>query len=374
MKILVVNNFFPEHVGGIEYVAYNLVSLLRQKHIVHWMACDVSESPHQSCAGDIPLRCLNVTEKYLGFPYPIPVLTSLPKIFREVKWCDVINIHDCLYAANVLVFILAQMQKKPVLLTQHVSPVSYRKKYKNFLQTVAYGTIGRLIVARAVRIVFISQRVQKWFEIRMGLKRSTSIVMNGVDHRIFYPAPFKERDEIRKRLQFPDKKPIILSVGRFTEKKGLDILREAAERKPDYLWILIGRIDGLDPRLWKLSNVKVLINLFQSELRNYYSIADLIILPSTGEGVPLVLQEAMSCGTPVVVSEELNDSLPDVPLLKLKNLSSNELISLIDEFLSTPQKISDWKQDVFDYAVAHWSWEAAVNAYNNIFRELEINV
>jgi glycosyltransferase involved in cell wall biosynthesis len=39
-------------------------------------------------------------------------------------------------------------------------------------------------------------------------------------------------------------------------------------------------------------------------MRSLYAAADLVLLPSRGEGLPLVVQEALSCGLPVVISED----------------------------------------------------------------------
>ena len=371
MKILVVNNYFPEHIGGIEFAAYNLVSMFRRNHTVHWMASDVEQNPHVASTDDVPLRSLNFTETHLGFPYPIPVLASYPCVIHEVIWCDIIHLHDCLYAVNIIVYILSRIFKKPVLITQHISPVPYRQAYKNRLQAIAYGTIGKLLLTHSEEVVFISQRVLEWFVGQLHLNTRPNLILNGVDHRLFHPVQNNERKGIRKQLQLPDDRPVIVFVGRFTEKKGLDMIREAAERAQRYLWVLIGRVDGLDPRDWKLANIKVIPPLSQSELRKYYVASDLLALPSIGEGIPLALQEAMSCGTPAVVSDEIYGTLPDAPLLKLVDNCASSLLLTIDHYFSIPEEIGNWRMNVCNYAQSHWSWEAAGNSYENLFLRLK---
>jgi glycosyltransferase involved in cell wall biosynthesis len=193
MKILVVSNYFTEHAGGIEYVASNLVSCLRNTNLVHWIACDVKNPSHKVDEGDIPLDSNNYAEIKLGFPYPLPSLNSIPQIIREIQWSDVIHLHDCLYFTNVLVFVISRFLKKPVLITQHISPVHYGQKYKNALQWIAYRTIGRFVIENSEKVVFISERVQTWFCERMKLSQKSILMMNGIDRTIFFPPSAKKK-------------------------------------------------------------------------------------------------------------------------------------------------------------------------------------
>lgn len=110
------------------------------------------------------------------------------------------------------------------------------------------------------------------------------------------------------RQQYPGK--VILFVGRFLDYKRLDLLLEALSRmkEPDWTCLLIGwgpEEPQLRERCKALhldGKVHFLDYLPPEELVRYYVLARVMVLPSQWEPWGLVVNEAMACGTPVVVS------------------------------------------------------------------------
>ena len=368
MRILTISNYYPEHLGGIEFVALNLVQHWRTRHQVRWMACDVKTHPHQSHTDDTPLPALNFAESRLGFPYPIPIGKSFFEILREVKYCDVVHIHDCLYLANILAFLASRWYGKPLFVTQHVALVPYSQAYKNILQKAAYYLIGRLVLGKAAGAVFISERVKAWFEGYVRFRYKPILIPNGVDRGLFYPPAPKERESCRAQLGFLSDDIVLLFVGRFTQKKGLGLIREIAKARTKLHWLMIGR-DELNPRTWNLPNVQVLPPQSQDLLRKYYLAADLFVLPSVGEGFPLALQEALSCGLPVAAPKEIVYYVPDAPVIELDVDSLPALLQTLDNVIIKTKRLQDLRNEAADYA-KHWDWENVARQYENLFVNL----
>src|SRR6202008_680383 len=60
----------------------------------------------------------------------------------------------------------------------------------------------------------------------------------------------------------------------------------------------------LDPSVWGLPNVRVYSALSGSTLVPLYRASDVLLLPSVGEGFPLVVQEALACGLRIICGTE----------------------------------------------------------------------
>lgn len=364
MNIFTISNYFPSHPGGIEFVAMNLVSRWRKKHQVRWAACEVTTHPYQSTIDDLPLKANNFAERWLGFPYPIPTLRSIPIIFNQVNWSDVVHIHDCLYFTNIVAFFASLIYSKPIVVTQHIGLVPYKGIVKIKLQSFAYQTIGKLILERSDKIVFINENVKDWFKSRLNTRR-ISVIPNGVNRQIFYPSRVNERETIRAKLGYSEKDVLLLFIGRFTQKKGIHIIKKVAVNRPHYYWIMVGHGD-VDVSKWSLPNIKIIPPQTQAILRDFYVAADIFVLPSTGEGFPLAVQEALSCGLPTAVSEEVAMSQPNAPLIKLNTSSHHQVIKVLDEIITSPasRKALQTKSKNFSH---HWDWDVTALKYEELF-------
>jgi len=125
----------------------------------------------------------------------------------------------------------------------------------------------------------------------------------------------------RLKLGFAKSEKIVLYVGRFDPRKGIEtLLRSCAQILPDYRkdlkLIIVGgssanRADGqererIEKILQELSLEKQTIfagQIGHQQLPLYYCAADVCVIPSHYEPFGLVAIESMACGTPVVASD-----------------------------------------------------------------------
>lgn len=338
MRVLLVTHYYPEHKGGIEIVAGELAQRLVRRGVdVVWAASGSTPIAWERSATRIPMPAWNFSERFLGFPYPIWGPSSIFRLYREVRRCDLVHLHDSLYMGNVLAYVFARLLGKPVVVTQHVGPVPYSRWVLNALLAVANHTLASMVLGGCDHSIFISRRVQSYFAQFVRFRRAPRFIPNGVANSTFRPLGRDERRCLRDELGLPINKPIMLFVGRFVEKKGLPILRMLAEHFPDCEWIVIGW-GPIDPTSWGLPNVRCLGSMDRTRITAHFQAADLLVLPSVGEGFPLVVQEAMACGTPALISEETAQGLEGIETVAyVSDLARENLLALMGEILDSKE-------------------------------------
>lgn len=154
------------------------------------------------------------------------------------------------------------------------------------------------------RLICVSQEARVSFLLRGVPAEKLEVVHNGIRPR---PAA-STRAEVRERMGIPPDDRLILTVGRLQERKGYRTLLEAvpaiAERVPDahFLWVGEGPLEGqLRERVRKLGlEDRVLLAGRREDVPDLLAAADLFVLPSLVEGLPLAMLEAMGAGLPVV--------------------------------------------------------------------------
>jgi glycosyltransferase involved in cell wall biosynthesis len=116
------------------------------------------------------------------------------------------------------------------------------------------------------------------------------------------------RAAIRAGLGAGPDRPIVLAVGRLAPQKGFGLLLDAAARWRDVHpepWLVIVGEGPLEAELRGQAMALGLAVRFaghRTDVPALFAAADVFVLPSTWEGQPLVLQEALRAGVPIVAT------------------------------------------------------------------------
>jgi len=245
--------------------------------------------------------------RYLTLPYvgmytqPLAMAFASTAAMRSLRrasgGCDVIDAHY-FYPDGVAAAIAARRTGMPLVITARGSDV-------NLLSKLAWPRRHILWAARqAQEIVAVSTALAGRLS-ELGVESGKiSVVRNGVDMDRFAPV---DSHEARARLGLRDG-PVLASVGNLVSEKGHEVVIDALATLVGVQLLVVG--DGperqsLESRIVRLGlsqRARVVPARPQTELKWIYGAADAVVLASNREGLPNVLLEALSCGTPAVAS------------------------------------------------------------------------
>jgi glycosyltransferase involved in cell wall biosynthesis len=379
VKILMASHYFASHKGGVEIVAEALFHAFTDNGLeVVWMASDATAPPEpleKSRAVSLPV--FNFVEEKTGLPFPIPKIGALRRIVREVGNADILILHDCLYLSNIFAFLAALRHRVPTVIIQHIGFIPYANYVPNAVMRLANAIVTRPMLSRASQVVFISETTRKFFA-QLRFRRTPEVIFNGVNTELFHrPGASETVPKLRRKFGLPEDGTVILFVGRFVEKKGISVMKRMANLRRDWTWVFAGW-GSLDPTSWNATNVRVFSDLWGSSMAALYRCCDLLVLPSTGEGFPLVIQEALATGLLVVCGEEtltadpaMGEFVKGAPvLLGEDDKTAIEFLSAIDDMFSSEARMNDRSEERRAFAVSRYSWRRATERYMEIISRL----
>jgi glycosyltransferase involved in cell wall biosynthesis len=373
LRVTLVTHYYPAHRGGVERVAGQLAERLAAAGVASfdWHASDCDPAPAAPGLTASPAGAWNGLERAAGVPYPLWSATALRRLARSCRESDVVHLHDCLYFPNLVAFLAARRARRPVLVTQHIGLVPYRNPLLRGTHRAANRMLGSLVLGGADQVVFESETVRRYFSALTRFRRPAALVQNGVDTERFRPVAADERRAHRLRLGIAVDKPLLLFLGRFVEKKGLPVLRELAQRVPRAHWLFAGW-GPIDPAAWALPNATVVRSPGAEQLTALYQAADLLVLPSVGEGFPLSVQEAMACGTPALIGEDTAAGAPNsADVLPREPVGDAGTVprwaARIEAFIGSAA-LEELRPRVAAFAREHWAWEQCVARYSELLR------
>lgn len=244
--------------------------------------------------------------------------------------CDLIHCHDWMtYPAGIA---LKKILKKPLIVTLHSTEFD---RTGNLYPNPLITSIEKQGLLEADLVITVSNYEKNQLVNRYGIPREKIyVVHNAIDLDHYKRVP------IEKYLS--DK--VVLFVGRLTIQKGCEFFLEAAklvlEKIPNVRFIVVGSGDLMFSLIQKSIGLGISDRVhfvgFDPDVRKYYSIADLFVMPSVSEPFGLTALEAMACNVPVIVSKQSGVSEVLRNCLKVDFWDVNELANKIISVLQYP--------------------------------------
>ncbi|MDI9623835.1 MAG: glycosyltransferase [Methanothermobacter sp.] len=327
MKKVIMIGKFPPHLGGVASHTYNLAKQLKEKgyHI------NVLTYPHEKIEDKNNIKVSSApTINIKGLRGLIFTLTATQKLIKIIRKenIDIIHAHYII-PPGLIALIGSIITKKPYYVTVHGSDALILSS-KSILRPII-----KLILKKASKVLVISKKLaEKVMELGIPQKKII-VTYNMVDTKIFNP-----QIKTSFREEIGTKKPIILFVGNLVPQKGVEYLLKAKKLlKRDSKLVIVGG----GPLLEKLKNIvekenikDVIFTGPRTDINNIMAAADIIVLPSVSEGIPIVLLEAMAMAKPIIATKvggipEIVDESVGI-LIEPKN--PKELADAIDKLLS----------------------------------------
>jgi glycosyltransferase involved in cell wall biosynthesis len=311
MKILQLTPFFYPNIGGVETHLLDLTSELSKKKIFNYVLT------YQPLMSNIQAKEKENLNDYV-FIHRIPILRNVfikiekfplfdflyltPKLFINAVLLLISNqkfdlIHAHGLNATFIAYLLNKLFKIPYVTSTHVL-YSFKKDLMQKISRIVYLNSAH---------IFALSNFSKRELIGLGIPESKiSVYRYWVDQDIF---KIRDKKILRKDLNLFPEDFIVFFAGRLIEKKGIIELIDGFNLIDKNLKIKLivagtGPCDGYVKDASKSnSNILYLGGLDAENLKKYYSLSDVLIIPSThDEGFGRVILEALSSGIPVLGS------------------------------------------------------------------------
>ncbi len=240
-------------------------------------------------------------------------------------------------------------------------------KNKSKLAQKTFNKKKKIFQSSNLKTIAISSWSKKNIETSAIIKSNPVLIGNPIDTDFYIPNN-KIKSKIKLKLN-PQKKHIGFIAFNATNKyKGGKYLVEALEiigkKNPDLFdqieLIAIGRIkdESFFPKNINI-NLTGYINR-EEKMRDYYNAMDVFVLPSLEENLPLVIQEAMSCRTPVVAFN--TGGIPDLIEHKINGYlaefkNANDLSNSIKEILTDEKIKNKYAENAQKKIIENYSFE-----------------
>jgi len=272
-------------------------------------------------------------------PWQVNAALQLAEILRSRR-VDIVHSH--IFYASLLASPVAWSCSVPIVIeTPHVREYWRRGRLKSRY------VIDRLVGHCVNRYIAVSEANGRYLAEEKRLpSQKISVIHNGSDLKRFQHV--RSKSGLRQKLGFRNDDLILLVAGRLEPQKGHSVLLSALPQIrrdfPNVHAVFAGE-GALTQQLQRQVEALSLQGIvdfvgFQSNMEEWFSVADVTVLPSFYEGLPLSAIESLAAATPVVASAV--DGTPEIVIhgrtgLTVPPGAPDELASAICVLLADPE-------------------------------------
>ena len=363
MEIVQVVGSYPPHPGGEELVAERLALLQAEDHDVTVYTSDRGRGTALRHDRDGRLEVFRDFSVAVGNTPVVPGL--LWRLLRHRPRPDVVHVHAGVALTPEVVRLATRLRGVPYVAHLHLM-VRPSSRAGSALLPLYQRTFYAGFLRGAARVVCLTNAMRDDVVATFGVSpERVTVVPNGVDVELFRPGTPARRA-----------RPELLFVGRLTAQKNVMLTVEAMRLLPTDVTLRIvgtGELhDALARRIADLGlhNVRLEGQLSPAELADRYRCADAVLMPSTHEGFPLVLLEAMASGAPVICSAlpELVEAGGDA-VLAIENPTAQSLAAAVRQVLADGPRRARLAVAARRRA-AGFGWPAVARAVDDVYRSV----
>lgn len=333
------------------------------------------------------IRFDSFSTAFVSTPYIISNPLIFPRLWKfleqQVDANDIVHLHTGHGLLNLSTAICHKLSSgaSTLVYTSHGIPRGYDSPILEAASVLAKKIVKRFIINSCVRMTAVGLRdIDYWAKqgVPVGKMR---YIPNGVDTKTFHPSN-SLRQLYREKLGYSDEEIVVLFLAQFRKSKGIDVLVNAVPKviseNKQVRFLLAGTGPMLDvvKSLIKALNLTNHVRLLpyyipDEELPDLFNACDFYVLPSSAEGMPLSLMEAMACGKPVIATH-----VGDVPYL-VQNESNGALIppNQVDTLTYSIINLADnpeirtqmGKENV--KKMAEYDWDKIADKYYSLYLE-----